>query len=113
MKIWDIDQVCQNKQNVIILCWVKFLISNLDDKDDIKEGLLKRLKNIEKKNQKVSDNDKNKKTNDESELSSVKIESRTKTIREDELERTVYSPDVVNVKGTDILRSKMKHKRLI
>ena len=49
MKIWDIDQVCQNKQNVIILCWVKFLISNLDDKDDIKEGLLKRLKNIEKK----------------------------------------------------------------
>ena len=45
----------------------------LDDKDDKKEGLLKRLKNIEK-NQNVNNNDKNKKTNDESKLSSVKSE---------------------------------------
>ena len=43
------------------------------DKDDKKEGLLKRLKNIEK-NQNVNNNDKNKKTNDESKLSSVKSE---------------------------------------
>ena len=90
----------------------KVFNKELDDKDDIKEGLLKRLKNIEK-NQKVNNNDKNKKTNDESELTSVKIESSTKTIRDDELERSVYSPDVANVEGTDILRSKMKHKLLI
>ena len=51
----------------------------LDDKDDKKEGLLKRLKNIEK-NQNVNKNDKNKKTNNESELS-------------------IYSSDVVNIEG--------------
>ena len=50
-----------------------------DDKDDKKEGLLKRLKNIEK-NQNVNKNDKNKKTNNESELS-------------------IYSSDVVNIEG--------------
>ena len=49
----------------------------LDDKDDKKEGLLKRLKNIEK-NRNINNNDKNKKTNDESELSSVKSESSEK-----------------------------------
>ena len=47
----------------------------LDDKDDKKEGLLNRIKNIEK-NQSVNYNDKNKKTNDESELSSAESESR-------------------------------------
>ena len=49
----------------------------LDDKDDKKEGLLKRLKNIEK-SRNINNNDKNKKTNDESELSSVKSESSEK-----------------------------------
>ena len=51
----------------------KVFNKGLDDKDDQKEGLLKRLKNIEK-NQNVNNNDKNKKTNDESKLSSVKSE---------------------------------------
>ena len=73
------------------------------DKDDKKEGLLKRLKNIEK-NQNVNNDDKNKKTNDESELSSLKSESSKKTsIRDDELERSVYSPDVANIEGIYIL----------
>ena len=51
----------------------KVFNKRLDDKDDKKEGHLKRLKNIEK-NQNVNNNDKNKKTNDESKLSSVKSE---------------------------------------
>ena len=42
-----------------------------NDKHDKKEGLFKRLKNIEK-NQNVNNNDKNKETNDKSELNSVK-----------------------------------------
>ena len=47
---------------------------------------------------------KTKKTNDESELSSVKSESSKKTsIRDDELERSVYSPDVANMRGIDVL----------
>ena len=67
---------------------------------------MKRLKNIEK-SRNINNNDKNKKTNDESELSSVKSESSTKTlIRDDELERSVYSPDVANMEGIDILGSK-------
>ena len=83
----------------------KVFNKGLDDKDDKKEGLLKRLKNIEK-NQNVNNNDKNKKTNDESELSSLKSESSKKTsIRDDELERSVYSPDVANMEGIDILGS--------
>ena len=57
----------------------KVFNKGLDDKDDKKEGLLKRLKNIEK-NQNVNKNDKNKKTNNESELS-------------------IYSSDVVNIEG--------------
>ena len=62
--------------------------------------------NIER-NQKVNNNDKSKKTNDESELSSVKSESSKKTsIRDDELERSVYFPDVANMGGIDILGSK-------
>ena len=84
----------------------KVFNKGLDDKDDKKEGLLKRLKNIEK-NQNVNNDDKNKKTNDESELSSLKSESSKKTsIRDDELERSVYSPDVANMEGIDILGSK-------
>ena len=46
-------------------------------KDDEKEGLLKRLKNIEK-SQNINNNDK--KTNDESEPSSAKSESSKKNI---------------------------------
>ena len=84
----------------------KVFNKGLDDKDDKKEGLLNRLKNIEE-NQNVNNNDKNKKTNDESELSSAKSESSTKTlIRDDELERSVYSPDVANMEAIDILGSK-------
>ena len=51
---------------------------------------------------------KTKKTNDESELSSVKSESSKKknSIRDDELEMSVYSPDVGNMEGIDILGSK-------
>ena len=71
----------------------------------IKKGLLKGLKNIEK-NQNVNNNDKNKKTNDES----VKSEWSKKTsIRDDELERSVYSPyspHVANIEGIDVLGSK-------
>ena len=81
----------------------KVFNKGLDDKDDKKEGLLKRLKNIEK-SRNINNNDKNKKTNDESELSSVKSESSKKTsIRDDELERSVYSPDVANMRGIDVL----------
>ena len=66
---------------------------------------MKRLKNIEK-NQNVNNNDKSKKTNDESELSNVKSESSKKTsIRDDELERSVYSPDVANIEGIYLLGS--------
>ena len=72
--------------------------------EDKKEGLLKRLKNIEK-NQNSNDNEKNKKTNDiskpssdGSESSSARSESSKKTsIIEYELERSVYSPDVANI----------------
>ena len=74
--------------------------------NDKKEVLLKRIKNIEK-NQNVNNNYKNKNTNDESELSSIKSESSKKTsIRDGELERSVYSPDVANMKCIDILWSK-------
>ena len=81
----------------------KFFNKRLDDQDDKKAGLLKRLKNIEK-NQNFSNNDKSKKTNDESELSSVKSEKAL--IRDDEPERSVYSPDVANMEGINILGSK-------
>ena len=81
----------------------KFFNKRLDDQDDKKAGLLKRLKNIEK-NQNFSNNDKSKKTNDESELSSVKSEKTL--IRDDEPERSVYSPDVANMEGINILGSK-------
>ena len=81
----------------------KFFNKRLDDQDDKKAGLLKRLKNIEK-NQNFSNNDKSKKTNDESELSSVKSEKTL--IRDDEPERSVYSPDLANMEGINILGSK-------
>ena len=58
---------------MIILCSEKVFNKELGEKDDKKEGLLKRLKNILKK-QNINNNDKNKKTNDESKLSSVKSE---------------------------------------
>ena len=90
-----------------VLEQTKFDYSLLDKAfNDKKEVLLKRLKKIEK-NQNVNNNDKNKKTNDESELYSLKSESSKKTsIRDGELERSVYSPDVANMKCIDILWSK-------
>ena len=57
----------------------KVFNKGLDDKDDEKEGLLKKLNNIEE-NQNVNSNDKNKKTNDESESSSLKSELSKKNI---------------------------------
>ena len=60
-----------------------------------------------KKNQNVKNNGKNKKTYDESESSSAKSKSSKKTsISDNELERSVYYPDVPNMKGIDILGSK-------
>ena len=50
---------------------------------------------------------KTKKTNDESEPSSVKNESSNKTsVRDDEIERSVCSPDVTNNEGINSLGSK-------
>ena len=89
----------------------KVFNKGLDDKDDQKEGLLKRLKNIEK-NQNVNNNDKNKKNNDESESSSARSKSsiyltppssaRSKSskktlISDDKLERSAYLPDAANI----------------
>ena len=86
----------------------KVFNKGLGDKDDQKEGLLKRLKYIEKK-QNVNNNDKNKITNDESEPSSARSKSsiyltppsstRSKSskktlISDDNLERSAYFPDV-------------------
>ena len=73
----------------------KFFNKSLDKKDK-KEGLLKRLKNIEK-NQKSNNID----------LSSAKSESSKKSpISDDELERSVYFPDVANMSNIDNLESK-------
>ena len=86
------------------------------DKDDHKEGLLKRLKN-----QNVNNNDKNNKTNDESKLSSAKSElsiyftprsgaksesSKKTSINDDKHERSVYFPNVANMEGINILEPK-------
>ena len=69
------------------------------DKDDHKDGLFKRLKNIEK-NQNSNNNDKNN-------LSSARSESSKKTsINNDELERSVYLPDVANMKDINIFEPK-------
>ena len=67
-----------------------------------------------KKNQNVNNNDKNKKTNDEIEPSSAESESSKKTsISDEELERSVYFPDVANMEGIHILSQKMKNKLFI
>ena len=67
--------------------------------EDKKEGLLKRLKNIEK--------NQNSNNNDRSNLSSAKSESSKKiSISDDELERSIYLPDVANMKGINILEPK-------
>ena len=87
----------------LVKIWDKVLNKGLDDKDDKKEGVLKRLKNIEK-NQSINNNDKNKKNKVDCELKSIKSESSKETsIRDDELEWSVYSPDVANIEGVDIL----------
>ena len=73
-----------------------------------KEGLLKRLKKIGK--------NQNSNNNDKSNLSSATSESsfyfatpgnaKSKSISDDELERSVYLPDVANMKGINILQPK-------
>ena len=55
----------------------KVFTKGLDDKDEEKEGLLRKLKNIEK-NQNSNNNDKSKKTNDISKPSSARSESSNK-----------------------------------
>ena len=80
------------------------------DKDDQKEGLFKRLKNTEK-NQNSNNNGKSKPSSVKSELdsyltplSSVRSESSKKTsIRDDRLEKSIYFPDVANMKGINVL----------
>ena len=99
----------------------KVFTKEWDDKDDQKEGFLKRLKNIEK-NQNSNNNDKN--NNDKSKPSSTRSESsfyftssssarsesgkKTSISDDDELERSVYFLDVANMKGINILEPKNK-----
>ena len=83
----------------------KVFNKGLHDKDDKKEGLLKRLKNIEEIKKSIIMT-KTKKTNNKSESSSVKSELSKKTsVRDDELEKSVYSPNKANMEGIDILGS--------
>ena len=78
----------------------------LDDKDDQKERLLKRLKNMEK-NQSSNNNDKSK-------PSSARSESSKKTlISDDKLERSIHFLDVANMKGINNLELKMKYELLL
>ena len=80
------------------------------DKGDQKEGLFKRLKNTEK-NQNSNNNGKSKPSSVKSELdsyltplSSDRSESSKKTsIRDDRLEKSIYFPDVANMKGINVL----------
>ena len=80
------------------------------DKDDQKEGLFKRPKNIEK-NQNSNNNDKSKPSSVKSELdfyltplSSDRSESSKKTsVSDDRLEKSIYFPDVANMKGINVL----------
>ena len=80
------------------------------DKSDQKEGLFKRLKNTEK-NQNSNNNGKSKPSSVKSELdsyltslSSDRSESSKKTsIRDDRLEKSIYFPDVANMKGINVL----------
>ena len=56
MKIWVLSQVLLNEQDLSILHWVTFLIKDWEKKKpNKKEGLLKRLKNIEDKNKEQVD----------------------------------------------------------
>ena len=52
MKTWDTNRVHLNKQNLIILHWVKFLIGDWLKKTK-KKGFFKRLKNIQDKNKEL------------------------------------------------------------
>ena len=62
MKIWVLSQVLLKKQNLYILHWVKFLIKDWIKKKK-KEGHLKRLKNIEDRNEELLKTTKNKTEN--------------------------------------------------
>ena len=94
----------------------KVFNKGLEYKDDQKEGLLKRLKNIEK-NQNRNNNDKSKPSSARSEScfyftpsSSARSESSKKSsISDDKLERSVYFSDVANMKGINILEPKNKN----
>ena len=56
------------------------------------------------KNKNVNNNHENKKNNDESEPSSAKSKSSKKSsISDNKLERSIYSPDVANMEGINIL----------
>ena len=92
----------------------KVFNKGLGDEDDQKEGLLKRLKNIEK-NQNGNNNDKSKPSSTRNESSfytpssSVRSKPSKKTsISDDKLEESVYFPDVANMKGINILEPKNK-----
>ena len=77
----------------------KVFNKGLHDKDDQKEGLLKRLKNIEK-NQNSNNNDKSK-------PSSARNESSKKTsVSDDKLEGSIYFPNVANMKDINNLELK-------
>ena len=81
----------------------KVFNTGLDDKDDQKEGLLKRLKDIEK-NQNSNNYDKSK-------PSSARSESSEKTsISDDKLERSIHFLDVANIKSINNLELKNKTK---
>ena len=83
------------------------------DKDDQKEGLSKKLENIEK-SQNSNTNNKSKPSSVRSELSfyfSLSSNARSKSskktsISDDKLERSIYFPDVANMKGINILEPK-------
>ena len=67
-----------NKLNLNILHWVKFFNKG-SDKDDQKEGLLKRLKNIEDKNKKWLDGIKDQEQKQPNMVSEKKKEPRNCT----------------------------------
>ena len=89
------------------------------DKDDQKEGLSKKLENIEK-SQNSNTNNKSKPSSVRNELSfyfSLSSNARSKSskktsISDDKLERSIYFSDVANMQGI-ILESKMKHALLL
>ena len=83
------------------------------DKDEVKKRTFEETRKTLKNG---NNNDRNKKTNDKSNLSSARSESsfyftppgnaKSKSISDDELERSVYLPDVANMKGINILEPK-------